>query len=97
MNRNGFTDPDRVLRLGSAMRPWSVLFWNDSLLVSNSGENGGVSLYGGLSQIDSLAPDFQALSTIRLAGANALRGIAFVDSFAVLVAAVSGIVMGENC
>ncbi|MEC3881127.1 hypothetical protein [Parapedobacter sp. 10938] len=96
MNRNGFTDPDRVLRLGAEMRPWSVLLWNDSLLVSNSGNNGGVALYGNLSQIDSLAPDFQALSNIRIEGANAIRGIAFVDSLDLLVAADYGVVQGET-
>lgn len=91
MNRNGFTRPDRVLQLGSEMRPWSVLLWNDSLLVSNSG---GVALYGNLSQIDSLEPDFQALSTVLIEGANAVRGIAFVDSLDVLVAADFGVVQG---
>lgn len=92
MNRNGFTRPDRVLRLSPEMRPWAVVLWNDSLLVSNSGDNGGVSLYGNLSQIDSLAPDFQALSTIRIEGAAAIRGIAFVDSLDLLVAADYGTV-----
>src|SRR5690606_26923179 len=95
MNRNGFTRPDRVLQLGSETRPWSVLLWNDSLLVSNSVE-GGVALYGNLSQIDSLATDFQALSTVLIEGANAVRGIAFVDSLDVLVAADYGVVQGEN-
>lgn len=90
LNRNGFTRPDRVLRLGPEMRPWSVLLWNDSLLVSNSGDNGGVSLYGNLSQVDSLAPDFQAISTIRIQGATTIRGIAFVDSLDLLVAADYG-------
>ncbi|MFB2120615.1 hypothetical protein [Parapedobacter sp. 2B3] len=92
MNRNGFTKPDRVLRLGSEVRPWSVLLWNDSLLVSNSGENGGVSLYGNLSQVDSLAPNFQAISTVRIEGAATIRGIAFVDSLDLLVAADYGVV-----
>lgn len=96
MNRNGFTRPDRVLRLGPEISPWSVLLWNDSLLVSNSGDNGGVSLYGNLSQVDSLAPNFQALSTVRIEGATAIRGIAFVDSLDLLVAADYGIVEGTN-
>lgn len=96
MNRNGFTKPNRVLQLASEMRPWSVLLWNDSLLVSNSAGNGGVALYGNLSQIDSLASNFQALSTIRIEGANAIRGIAFVDSLDVLVAADYGVVQGGN-
>lgn len=96
MNRNGLTAPDRVLRLGSEVVPWSVLLWNDSLLVSNSGTNGGVALYGGLSQIDSLAPDFQPISTIRIEGANAIRGIAFVDSLDVLVVADYGIMQGVD-
>lgn len=95
MNRSGYTRPDRVLRLETGMRPWSMLLWGDSLLVSNSGGNGGVSLYGHLSQIDSLAPDFRALSTVRIEGANAIRGIAFVDSLDVLVAADYG-VMAED-
>ena len=90
MNRNGFTDPDRTLRLGDDMRPWDVLLWNDSLLVSNSGANGGVSLYGNLSKVDTLPVALQALSTIRIEGATAIRGIAFVDSLDVLVAADYG-------
>ncbi len=90
MNRNGFTKPDKVLRLGAAMRPWAMVSWNDSLLVSNSGTNGGIALYGNLAQVDSLAADFAALSTIRIEGATAIRGIAFVDSLDILVAADYG-------
>lgn len=89
-NRRGYTRPHRVLRLDPAMRPWGMALWRDSLLVSNAGANGGVSLYGGLSKIDSLAPDFQALSTVRIEGATAIRGIAFVDSLDILVAADYG-------
>ena len=89
-NKNGFTKPKKVFRLGSEMRPWGMVLWNDSLLVSNSGANGGVSLYGRLSQTDSLEANFQALSTIRIAGATAIRGIAFVDSLDLLVAADYG-------
>jgi len=72
------------------MRPWGMVLWKDSLLVSNAGANGGVSLYGDLSKVDSLAPDFKALSTVRIEGATAIRGIAFVDSLDVLVAADYG-------
>lgn len=91
MNRNGFTKPSRTLRLPGDMRPWGMLLWGDSLLVSNSGANGGVSLFGNLSQIkDTLAVELPALSTIRIAGATAIRGIAFVDSLDVLVAADYG-------
>ena len=92
MNRNGLTSPDKVLQLQGGMRPWSVLLWGDSLLVSNSGIEGGVALYGNLSQVDSLAPNFQALSNLRIEGATAIRGIAFVDSLDVLVAADFGTV-----
>ncbi len=90
MNRRGYTRPHRVLRLDPTMRPWGMVLWNDSLLVANSGANGGVSLYGNLSKVDSLTADFQALSTIRIEGATSIRGIAFVDSLDVLVAADYG-------
>ncbi len=91
LNRRGYTRPHRVLRLDPTMRPWGIVLWGDSLLVANaSATNGGVSLYGGLSKIDSLAPDFQALSTVSIEGATAIRGIAFVDSLDVLVAADYG-------
>ena len=90
MNRNGFTDPDRTMHLGDDMRPWGVVLWEDSLLVSNSGANGGVSLYGNLSKVDTLPVALPALSTIRIEGATAIRGIAFVDSLDVLVAADYG-------
>ena len=90
-NQRGYTLPHKVFRLDPSMRPWGVVLWNDSLLVSNaSSTNGGVSLYGGLSQVDSLAPDFQAMATVRIAGATAIRGIAFVDSLDLLVAADYG-------
>lgn len=89
-NKRGYTRPHRVLRLESSMRPWGMVLWKDSLLVSNAGANGGVSLYGDLSKVDSLAPDFKALSTVRIEGATAIRGIAFVDSLDVLVAADYG-------
>lgn len=90
MNRNGFTKPDRVLRLSPDTRPWGVLLWNDSLLVSNSANDGGIALYGNLSQIDSLETNFQALSTVRIQGATAIRGVAFIDSLDLLVAADYG-------
>lgn len=98
MNRNGFTKPDRTFRLGGNMRPWSTLLWGgDSLLVSNSGANGGISLYGDLSAtLDSLPVDLQVLSTIRIEGATAIRGIAFVDSLDVLVVADYGTVSTDN-
>lgn len=90
MNRAGFTRPDRTFRLGGGMRPWDVLLWNDSLLVSNSGADGGVSLYGNLSVLDTLPVNLEALSTVRIEGATAIRGIAFVDSLDILVAADYG-------
>lgn len=96
MNRSGFTKPDRTFRLGETMRPWSVLLWNDSLLVSNAGSDGGVSLYGNLSKLDTLPVNLQALSTVRIEGATAIRGIAFVDSLDLLVAADYGIVEGAE-
>ena len=90
MNRAGFTKPDRTLRLEAGVRPWDVLLWNDSLLVSNAGPNGGVSLYGNLSLLDTLPVDLKALSTVHIEGATAIRGIAFVDSLDLLVAADYG-------
>lgn len=90
MNRAGFTKPNRTLRLGADMRPWDVQLWNDSLLVSNAGANGGVSLYGNLSTLDTLPVNLPALSTVRIEGATAIRGIAFVDSLDVLVVADYG-------
>lgn len=95
-NRRGYTLPDRVLRLDPTMRPWGMVLWGDSLLVSNAGANGGVALYGGLSKVDSLVTDFQALSTVRIEGATALRGIAFVDSLDILVAADYGTGASDN-
>jgi len=90
-NRRGYTRPHRVLRLASSMRPWGMVLWGNNLLVSNSANaNGGISLYGGLSEVDSLATDFQALSTVRIEGATSIRGFAFVDSLDVLVAADYG-------
>lgn len=85
-NRAGFTRPNRVFQLGAAMRPWAIQLWNDSLLVANSGTNGGVALYSNLGQGDSLEADFQPVSTVRIEGATSIRGIAFVDSLDVLVA-----------
>src|SRR5690606_19606079 len=55
-NRSGYTRPQRVLRLESSMRPWGMALWGNNLLVSNSADgNGGISLYGKLSDVDSLA------------------------------------------
>ena len=95
MNRNGFTRPNRVFRLGTTMRPWGMLLWEGNLLVSNSGDNGGVSLFGDLSQGDSLVTDFQPISSVRIEGATAIRGIAFIDSLDVLVLADYGL-LDEN-
>lgn len=90
MNRNGFTRPTKVFRLGAAMRPWGLALWNDSLLVSNAGTGGGISLYAGLSQPDSVVADFQPQATVRIDGATAIRGFAFVDSLDLLVVADYG-------
>jgi|GEM_PF-367745 len=96
-NRRGYTRPDQVLRLDPSMRPWGMVLWKDSLLVANSSStNGGVSLYGGLSKVDSLVEDFQAITTVHIEGATAIRGIAFVDSLDVLVAADYGTGTPEN-
>jgi len=90
-NRRGYTRPHRVLRLDPSMRPWGLVMWKDSLLLSNaSPTNGGVSLYGGLFNADSLVTDYQPLATVTIEGATAIRGIAFVDSLDVLVAADYG-------
>ncbi|MGK6351897.1 hypothetical protein [Parapedobacter sp. DT-150] len=89
-NSNGYEVPDKDLRLGSAVRPWGVMLWNDSLLVSNSGTDGGVLLYGDVTQTDSLEADFQPISTVRIAGASSIRGFAFVDSLDVMVLADFG-------
>ncbi len=91
MNRNGYTVPAKDLRLGDAMRPWEVVLWNDSLLVSNSaGQNGGFSLYANPSRADSVETNFTAISTVQIVGATSIRGMAFVDSLDVMVLADYG-------
>lgn len=91
LNRSGFTLPKKIFRLGNAMRPWGMVSWDDSLLVSNATpNNGGISLYGNFSATDSVETDFPALSTIRIEGATAIRGLAFVDSLDILVVADYG-------
>lgn len=91
MNQNGYTAPSRRFRLDQGIIPWSVITWNeDSLLVSNSASAGGVILYGGISEADSAELRLSALSNIRIVGASSIRGIAFVDSLDVLVAADYG-------
>lgn len=89
LNRNGYARPDKVMRLGS-MRPWGLTMWGDSLLVARTGQNGGVSMYGNLSQIDSLVADFQALSVLTVEGSISIRGIAFSDELDLLVLADYG-------
>lgn len=89
LNRNGYARPNKVLRLGS-MRPWGLTMWGDSLLVARTGQNGGVSMYGNLSQTDSLETDFQALSTLTVEGATSIRGIAFSEELDLLVLADYG-------
>lgn len=90
-NKNAFTRPDRTLRLPEEIRPWSAVLWQDSLLVSNSGTTPGISLFGNLSQIrDTAARAIQPLATVRIEGATAIRGFAFVDSLDLLVVADYG-------
>ncbi|MFC3198677.1 hypothetical protein ACFOET_13710 [Parapedobacter deserti] len=90
-NQNGFTRPRKLLQLGADMRPWGMVLWKDSLLVSNATpNNGGVSLYGNFAATDSVETNFPALSTIKIQGATAIRGIAFVDSLDLLVLADFG-------
>ncbi len=96
-NKNAFTRPDRTLRLPDGMRPWSAVPWNDSLLVSNSGATPGISLFGNLSSIrDTAARSIQSLATLRIEGATAIRGFAFVDSLDLLVVADYGTGTGAN-
>ncbi|SFB95406.1 hypothetical protein SAMN05421747_102298 [Parapedobacter composti] len=90
MNRNGYTVPNRALQLTEGVRPWGMVLWGDSLLVSDAAANGGIQLYGNLSQADSVEVNFPAISTLRIPGALSIRGIAFVDSLDVLVAADYG-------
>ncbi|SEL75251.1 hypothetical protein [Parapedobacter koreensis] len=95
VNKNGFTRPRRALQLESGIVPWAVSLWNgkpsdDSLLVSNSGQDGGVLLYRNLAQGDSVETNFAALSNVRVEGATSIRGIAFVDSLDVMVMADFG-------
>lgn len=91
-NRSGYVLQERNFRLQTDIRPWSVLFWNDSLLVSNAGTNGGVLLYGNLSQTtDSTEQiDYAPDSRITIEGATGIRGIAFIDSLDVMVLADFG-------
>ncbi|WP_257666248.1 hypothetical protein [Parapedobacter tibetensis] len=96
MNRRGFTIPDKDLQLETSMRPWGLVMWGDNLLVSNAGVNGGVSLYENLSQADSVVTNFTAISTIRIEGATSIRGIAFIDSLDILVAADYGTQEGTD-
>ena len=89
MNRNGYARPNKVFQLG-AVRPWGLAMWGDSLLVTRTGENGGVSLYGNLSQTDSLAQNFAPLSTLTVTGSTSIRGVAFSEELDLLVLADYG-------
>lgn len=89
LNRNGYAKPTKVLRLGT-IRPWGMAMWGDSLLLARTGQNGGVSMYGKLSQTDSLETDFAPLSTLTVDGATSVRGVAFSEELDLLVLADYG-------
>jgi len=96
MNRNGYARPNKVYRLGS-MRPWGLAMWGDSLLVGRTGQNGGISLYGGLSDTDSLEANFAPRSTLTIEGSTSIRGIAFSEELDLLVAADYGNANVDGC
>src|SRR5690606_36864614 len=62
-----------------------------------TGLNGGVSLYGELSQADSLEEDFSPLSTLTVEGSASIRGIAFSEELDLLVLADYGTSSVDGC
>lgn len=84
IQRNGTTRPHKRLELGS-IRPWGIAMFDDNLLVTITGDDGGVALYENVSQADSVEIDYTPTATLRLAGANSIRGIAYSQTLDVLV------------
>ena len=76
LNRRGSVRPDYYFNL-NGVRPWGIHIWEDKMLVTRTGENGGVNLYSGISRADSLGNGLQLVSSLQIAGANDVRGLFF--------------------
>jgi hypothetical protein len=76
LNRRGSVRPDYYFNL-NGVRPWSIAMWDDNMLVTRTGENGGVNLYDGIATTDSLGNGLRLVSSLQVEGANDLRGMFF--------------------
>lgn len=76
LNRRGSVKPDHYFNL-NGVRPWGIAMWEDKMLVTRTGENGGINLYDGVSRADSLGNGLQLVSALQVEGANDLRGLFF--------------------
>lgn len=84
MNRNGETDPHRFYAL-DGIRPWGIIYQRDSLLVARTGEDGGVNVYTDVQQSIKDSTALVLSSSVRITGANSIRGIAYSSKLDLLV------------
>lgn len=84
LNRNGDVEPLRYFALGG-VRPWGITMWDDNLLVVRTGASGGVNLYTNMSSRLEGTEDLSPQAVLTVAGADALRGIAYSETLDLLV------------
>jgi hypothetical protein len=84
LNRNGEVEPLRYFPLGG-VRPWGITMWEDHLLVTRTGEQGGVNLYRNVSTQLTGDSDLVPDAVLTISGANAIRGVAYSSRLDVLV------------
>ncbi|HLW49865.1 MAG TPA: hypothetical protein VKZ78_02750 [Sphingobacteriaceae bacterium] len=84
LNRNGDVEPLRYFPLGG-VRPWGITMWDDNLLVVRTGVSGGVNLYTNMSSKLEGTEDLSPQAVLTVAGADALRGIAYSEILDLLV------------
>lgn len=84
LNRNGAVEALRYFPL-NGVRPWGITMWDDNLLVVRTGESGGVNLYTDVSTKLGGTEDLTPQATLTVAGAAAIRGVAYSKTLDLLV------------
>jgi hypothetical protein len=84
LNRNGTVEPRRYFNLGG-VRPWGITMFKDNLLVVRTGESTGINFYANVSALVEGTGDLVPTASLTLAGAGALRGVAYSERLDVLV------------
>ncbi len=84
MNRNGEIPPFRYYPI-DGIRPWGLVFYQDSLMVARTGTEGGINLYTDVRQSIADSTALNLVSRLTIPGVQSVRGIAYSSKLDLLV------------